>query len=54
LTLLSSISHNSAFIATLKAHNEDREATRRVGQWAVELNKFTIDYVHRSSIHLRR
>jgi ribonuclease HI len=28
----------------------NREATGRIGKWAVELNKFTIDYVHRSSI----
>jgi ribonuclease HI len=26
------------------------EATGRIGKWAVELNEFTIDYVHRSSI----
>jgi hypothetical protein len=30
------------------------EATGRVGKWAVELNEFTIDYVHRSSIQSRR
>jgi hypothetical protein len=28
----------------------NREATRRIGKWVVELNEFTIDYVHRSSI----
>jgi hypothetical protein len=28
----------------------NREATGRVGKWAVELNEFTIDYVHRSLI----
>jgi ribonuclease HI len=28
----------------------NREATGRVGKWVVELNEFTIDYVHRSSI----
>jgi hypothetical protein len=28
----------------------NREATGRVGKWAVELNEFTIDYVHRYSI----
>jgi hypothetical protein len=28
----------------------NREATGRIGKWAAELNKFTIDYVHRSSI----
>jgi hypothetical protein len=28
----------------------NREATGRVGKWATELNEFTIDYVHRSSI----
>jgi hypothetical protein len=27
-----------------------REAIGRVGKWAAELNEFTIDYVHRSSI----
>jgi ribonuclease HI len=26
------------------------EATRRIGKWATELNEFSIDYVHRSSI----
>jgi ribonuclease HI len=29
------------------------EATWRVGKWATELNEFTIDYVHRSSIQSR-
>ncbi len=28
----------------------NREATGRIRKWAVELNEFTIDYVHRSSI----
>jgi hypothetical protein len=28
----------------------NREATRRVGKWAAELNEFTIDFVHRFSI----
>jgi hypothetical protein len=28
----------------------NREATGRVRKWAAELNEFTIDYVHRSSI----
>jgi hypothetical protein len=28
----------------------NREATGRVGKWDAELNEFTIDYVHRSSI----
>jgi hypothetical protein len=26
------------------------DATGRIGKWAVELNEFTIDYMHRSSI----
>jgi hypothetical protein len=26
------------------------EATGRIGKWAAELNEFSIDYVHRSSI----
>jgi ribonuclease HI len=34
----------------LKNIVRNREATRRVGKWAAELNEFTIDYVHRSSI----
>jgi hypothetical protein len=34
----------------LKDIIRNREATRRVGKWAAELNKFTIDFVHRSSI----
>jgi hypothetical protein len=34
----------------LKDIIRNREATRRVGKWAAELNEFTIDYVHRSSI----
>jgi hypothetical protein len=34
----------------LKDIMRNREATRRVGKWAAELNEFTIDYVHRSSI----
>jgi hypothetical protein len=28
----------------------NREATERIEKWAVELNEFSIDYVHRSSI----
>jgi hypothetical protein len=28
----------------------NREAIGRVGKWATELNEFTIDFVHRSSI----
>jgi hypothetical protein len=31
----------------------NREATRRVGKWAAELNEFTIDFVHRSSIQFQ-
>jgi ribonuclease HI len=34
----------------LKDIVRNREATRRIGKWATELNEFTIDYVHRSSI----
>jgi hypothetical protein len=34
----------------LKEIMRNREATRRVGKWAVELNEFTIDFIHRSSI----
>jgi ribonuclease HI len=34
----------------LKDIMKNREATRRIGKWAIELNEFTIDYVHRSSI----
>jgi hypothetical protein len=34
----------------LKDIIRNREATGRVGNWAVELNKFTTDFVHRSSI----
>jgi hypothetical protein len=34
----------------LKDIIRNREATGRVGQWAAELNEFTIDFVHRSSI----
>jgi hypothetical protein len=34
----------------LKDIMRNREATGRVGKWATELNEFTIDYVHRSSI----
>jgi hypothetical protein len=34
----------------LKDIMRNREATRRVGKWAAELNEFNIDYVHRSSI----
>jgi ribonuclease HI len=34
----------------LKDIMRNREATRRIGKWAAELNDFTIDYVHRSSI----
>jgi hypothetical protein len=31
----------------------NREATGRIGKWAAELNEFTIDYVHRSSIQFQ-
>jgi hypothetical protein len=34
----------------LKDVMRNREATRRIGKWAAELNEFSIDYVHRSSI----
>jgi ribonuclease HI len=34
----------------LKDIMRHREATGRIGKWAAELNEFTIDYVHRSSI----
>jgi ribonuclease HI len=34
----------------LKDIMRNREATGRVRKWVVELNEFTIDYVHRSSI----
>jgi hypothetical protein len=34
----------------LKDIMRNREATGRIGKWAKELNEFTIDYVHRSSI----
>jgi ribonuclease HI len=34
----------------LKDITRNREATGRVGKWAAELNKFTINFVHRSSI----
>jgi hypothetical protein len=34
----------------LKDIMRNREATGRVGKWAIELNEFTIDYVHRSLI----
>jgi ribonuclease HI len=28
----------------------NKEATGRIGKWVADLNEFTIDYVHRSSI----
>jgi ribonuclease HI len=34
----------------LKDIIRNRETTGRVGKWAAELNEFTIDYVHRSTI----
>jgi hypothetical protein len=34
----------------LKDIMRNREATGRLGKWAAELNEFTIDYIHRSSI----
>jgi ribonuclease HI len=34
----------------LKDIMRTREATGRIGKWAMELNEFSIDYVHRSSI----
>jgi hypothetical protein len=34
----------------LKNIRRNREATGRIGKWALELNEFTIDYVHRYSI----
>jgi ribonuclease HI len=34
----------------LKDIMRNKEATRRIRKWAAELNEFTIDYVHRSSI----
>jgi ribonuclease HI len=35
---------------TLKDIMRNREATGRIGKWVAELNEFTIDYIHRSSI----
>jgi ribonuclease HI len=37
-------------LQTLKDIMRNREATGRIGKWAAELNEFSIDYVHRSSI----
>jgi ribonuclease HI len=37
----------------LKDIMRNREAIGRIGKWATELNEFTIDYVHRSSIQSR-
>jgi hypothetical protein len=34
----------------LKDIMRNREAAGRIGKWTAELNEFTIDYVHRSSI----
>jgi hypothetical protein len=34
----------------LKDFIRNREATGRVGKWTIELNEFTIDFIHRSSI----
>jgi hypothetical protein len=34
----------------LKDIMRNREATGRIGKWAAELNEFSIDYIHRSSI----
>jgi hypothetical protein len=34
----------------LKDIMRNKEATVMVGKWVTELNEFTIDYVHRSSI----
>jgi hypothetical protein len=34
----------------LKDIMRNRETTGRIGKWAAELNEFSIDYVHRSSI----
>jgi hypothetical protein len=34
----------------LKDIMRNREATGRIGKWDAELNEFSIDYVHRSSI----
>jgi hypothetical protein len=34
----------------LKDIMRNREAIERIGKWVVELNEFTIDYVHRSSV----
>jgi hypothetical protein len=34
----------------LKDIMRNREATGRIGKWVAELNEFTIEYVHRSSI----
>jgi hypothetical protein len=34
----------------LKDIMRNREVTRRIGKWVAELNEFSIDYVHMSSI----
>jgi hypothetical protein len=38
------------YFQPLKDIMRNREATGRVRKWVTELNEFTIDYVHRSSI----
>jgi hypothetical protein len=53
LPLFSSLSYNCTFITTSEGHNEKQRGYRKVGKWAAELNEFTIDYVHRSSIQSR-
>jgi hypothetical protein len=48
--LLSSLSHNCSFVIASEGHYEEQRSYWMDGKWAAELNEFTIDYVHRSSI----
>jgi ribonuclease HI len=42
--------HNCSFVTASEGIMRNREAIGRIEKWAAELNEFTIDYVHRSSI----
>jgi hypothetical protein len=49
-TLFPSISHNCSFITAFEGYNEEQRSYWKDWKMAAELNEFTIDYVHRSSI----
>jgi hypothetical protein len=50
LALFSSIPYYFSFITASEGYYEEQRSYWKDWKWAAELNEFSIDYVHRSSI----